>query len=104
MKYFRLFLKIVGLILTTCIGYQIYAWFASANEIEEMCKKFNGSYTLEQVRQEVFDSQFVSVSGPIEHDNKTAFLIHSIHNFGRYTCEIRLQQNKVIGIKFDYRD
>ncbi|MBU2707191.1 hypothetical protein KCM76_14435 [Zooshikella marina] len=95
MSYLHLFLKIVGLVLIICTGYTIYAWSASADEIEKICKRLNSSHTLEKIKKEIFDSQFTSISGPFEDSNQKYFLIYSTYSFGRYTCSLQLREGSV---------
>jgi hypothetical protein len=104
MKHVARAFKILGLLFIAYIGYMIYAWNASVNEIESICSSIKMDDHFDGVEKTIANSRYARITGPFYYKGTMQVLIHSPSSFGRYTCDLELKNGKVSNVEFVYLD
>lgn len=96
--------KIILSIFVAFVIYLALKWNISVNQIKEACNNAKLNKEISEVTSALNDSWLLRYNNFQSNDKKNIILIHSGANFGRYTCRIEHEREKVIKTEFTFLD
>lgn len=98
-------MKIIGLLIIIGIGYYVYNWKASVDEIKLVCSEISKGQNIQEVIHLIESSKYLKYSDSNFEDNELQqLMIFSKANMGRYACWIEHDTKVVITSHFSYSD
>lgn len=99
----KILTKMIGLSILLILIYFAASWYISAKEIITLCNGISESQSISSINNQIRDSWFLKKRN-IERDKKNYILVHSPSNFGRHTCTIEYENEKVISKSYRFLD
>lgn len=95
--------KIIGGFIVGYLLFMIAMWGYSAQQIKQICHQVNVGMNVTELQQRVANAAVIK--GQERKDGQqTALLLHSSYSFGRYTCDIRHDGQRVTQVRYSFLD
>ena len=94
---FKKIIKLIGLLILIYVGYFIYSWKYSVEEIKLVCSEIQKGQKKQEVIKIIESSKYLRyIESNDKKSNKKYIIIVSNANMGRYTCSVEHDGKVVI--------
>jgi len=95
--------KIISSFIGGYLVFMLVMWFYSAQQIKTLCQQVTVGQSMKQMQSLIKDASSIQIREHIE-GQETHLFLHSTHSFGRYTCDIRYNQQRVTQVRYSFLD
>ena len=95
--------KIIGGFVVGYLLFMMAMWGYSAQQIKQVCGQISVGMNVTELRQQVANASVIK--GRERKDGlQTVLLLHSRYSFGRYTCDIHHDGQRVTQVRYSFLD
>jgi hypothetical protein len=95
--------KIIGCFVVGYLLFMIVMWGYSAQQIKQVCGQVNVGMSVTELQQRVVNATVIK-RRERKDGLQTALLLHSSYSFGRYTCDIHHDGQRVTRVRYSFLD